>query len=276
MIQDIEPRVMDVGYKSRQPADGDFVVAARNDKLLFDRDGEGATFFRHADFRRLAPETEGRLLYLFSVDGESFFLSPDPAPETAGAFKELRMLREFQPSWLAFAGVTAAHFALWYDRNRYCGRCSAPMVPKGDERAMTCAACGLILYPAISPAVIVGVVNGDSILMTRYANRPYGGMALVAGFMEVGETVEGTVRREVMEEVGLRLRNIRYYKSQSWGFSSSVLIGFYADLDGSPDITLDAGELHEAAWIRREDLPPRELDISLTAEMFEMFRLGRV
>lgn len=275
MIQDIEPHVFDVGFRSAPPADGDYVVAARDGKILFAGDGNGGTFPRYADFRKLVPEAEGRLLYLFSIDGKAFFLEPAPAPDAESlVFRDMQSFRSHQPSWMAFAGVTAGHFAMWHERNRYCGRCAEPMKPKDDERAMVCSACGLTVYPAIAPAVIVGVIDGDRILMTRYAGRPYGGMALVAGFMEIGETVEDTVRREVLEEVGVRLKNIRYYKSQPWGFSGSVLMGFFADLDGSPEITIDTGELHEAAWIRREDIPPRDSEISLTSEMFEVFRRG--
>lgn len=149
------------------------------------------------------------------------------------------------------------------------------MSNKADERARQCGACGAVVYPSISPAVIVAVVDGERILLTKYANRPGSRMALVAGFMEVGETVEDTVRREVMEEVGLKLKNIRYYKSQPWAFSSSVLMGFFADLDGSSDIVLDKNELQEAAWVDRDDAPANDANISLTAEMIDAFRLGR-
>ncbi len=148
------------------------------------------------------------------------------------------------------------------------------MAEKADERAMVCSGCGAVVYPRISPAVIVGVTDGDRILMTRYANRPNNTAltALVAGFMEVGETLEGTVAREVGEEVGLRVKNIRYYKSQPWAFSGSVLIGFYADVDGSAEITVDETELQEARWVCRGDLPEAASLSSLTSTMVDAFR----
>ncbi len=110
--------------------------------------------------------------------------------------------------------------------------------------------------------------------MTRYANRPNNTAltALVAGFMEIGETLEDTVAREVGEEVGVKVKNIRYYKSQPWAFSGSVLVGFYADLDGPPDITVDENELQEARWVARKDLPENLNLASLTATMVDAFK----
>lgn len=132
------------------------------------------------------------------------------------------------------------------------------------------------MYPRISPAVIVGVMDGDRIILTRYANRPGNRLtALIAGFMEIGETFEDTVRREVMEEVGVEVKNIRYYRSQPWPFSGSVLAGFYADLAGTSDLTVDKGELGEARWMQRGELPDDLGSFSLTAEMISLFRLGR-
>ena len=101
------------------------------------------------------------------------------------------------------------------------------------------------------------------------------GLALITGFVEIGETLEDTVRREVMEEVGLRVKDLRYYKNQPWAFTDTLLTGFYCRLDGPDAITLDRSELKEALWMRREELPPQINDISLTAEMIQRFRLGK-
>ena len=131
------------------------------------------------------------------------------------------------------------------------------------------------MYPKISPAVIVAVTDGDRLLMSRYAGRPYGNYALIAGFTEIGETIEDTVRREVMEEVGLKVKNLRYYTSQPWSFSDSLLMGFYADLDGSPEITLDESELAEARWFSREEVPEPKGLFSLTGTMVNAFRKGQ-
>ena len=131
-------------------------------------------------------------------------------------------------------------------------------------------------YPKICPAVIIGVTDGNRILMSKYAGRAYKKYALLAGFTEIGETVEETVQREVMEEVGLKVKNIRYYKSQPWSFSDTLLMGFYCDLDGSGSITLDREELAMAEWFEREEIPEVTSHESLTNEMIMRFKNGEV
>ena len=186
-----------------------------------------------------------------------------------------QMLRTVRPMEVAFAAITGAQLDRWYKSRAYCGRCGAKMKPSEIERAMVCPDCGMIEYPKICPAVIVAVRDGEKLLLTRYADRPYRGPALIAGFVEVGETLEDTVRREVLEEVGLHVKNIRYYKNQPWSFTDTLLVGFYCDLDGEAEIHLDRNELCEGVWMERSELPVRENDVSLTAEMIELFRLGR-
>ena len=139
-----------------------------------------------------------------------------------------------------------------------------------------CENCHNMEFPKICPAVIIGVTNGDKILMSKYAGRAYKKYALLAGFTEIGETVEQTVAREVMEEVGLKVKNIRYYKSQPWAFSDTLLMGFYCDLDGDDAITLDQDELALAEWFSREDIPEVTSMESLTNEMIIRFKNGEV
>ena len=138
---------------------------------------------------------------------------------------------------------------------------------------MRCDACRLTEYPKICPAVIVGVTEGDRLLLTRYAGGDYRKYALIAGFTEIGESVEETVRREVMEEVGLRVRNIRYYKSQPWSYTSTLLMGFFCEVDGADEIHLDRMELSEAKWCTREEIPEDD-GVSLTREMMRVFKEG--
>ena len=116
--------------------------------------------------------------------------------------------------------------------------------------------------------------NGDRLLLTRYRGRAFQKYALIAGFHEIGETIEDTVRREVMEETGVRVKNLRFYKSQPWVYSDSLLMGFIAELDGPDKITMQEDELSEAAWFRRSDIPAEHSHISLTGEMIERFRQG--
>ena len=145
------------------------------------------------------------------------------------------------------------------------------------ERALVCPECGLTEYPKISPAVIVAIYDGDRLLMSRYRPSPdhqYRGYALIAGFVEIGESFEDTIRREVMEEVGIRVKNIRYYKSQPWAFSDTEMIGFFAELDGDATITLQEDELSEAGWFPREEIPDDLVMNSIGSEMKMVFKYG--
>ena len=141
---------------------------------------------------------------------------------------------------------------------------------------LKCPHCGNEIYPKIAPAVIVGVKDGNRLLLTRYAGRAYKRYALVAGFNEIGETPEETVQREVMEEVGLKVRNIRYYKSQPWGVDSDLLLGYFCDLDGSDQIRLDHDELETGEWFEREEIPVEDDGISLTRAMIRAFKEGEI
>ncbi len=150
------------------------------------------------------------------------------------------------------------------------------MIRSDKERAMVCPECNQIYYPQISPAVIVAIINGDHILCTKYSasHSGYSRYALVAGYAEIGENIEETVKREVKEEVGLDVKDITFYKSQPWPFSNSLLMGFYCHVDGSTQITIDEEELSVAEWIHRDNLGDGWSDASLTHEMVLKFQEG--
>lgn len=277
MFQDIEPFVLHNEYVAgKVPADSDYVVFAKSSAILLENADADAALPRYRESVRLFPEASRDLLYLFSVDDTAFFLSLREVDENERfQYQNPLIFRGMSPPWLAFAGATASHLALWYDTHRFCGRCAAPTYHKADERALVCPGCGHIEYPKINPVVIAGVTDGDRILMTRYA-AGYNRYALVAGFVEIGETLENAVRREVMEEVGLRVKNIRYFKSQPWAFSGSLLAGFFADLDGDSAVRVDRNELSEAVWFDRKEIPKDGNIMSLTWTMVEAFRNGEV
>ena len=119
----------------------------------------------------------------------------------------------------------------------------------------------------------MGVIKGDTILVTRY-RRGFAHNALVAGFVEIGETLEQTVRREVMEETGIRVKNIRYYKSQPWGVAQDLLVGFFCEVDGDDEIRMDENELKSAQFLRREEIELQPDSLSLTNEMMKLFKEG--
>lgn len=268
MIQDIQPRQYHNEYMPREKRDNDIVFIFRGREILARTEPDGALGFPSG-----AEVTEENLQYLFSIDDQAFFLGT--AAVAGYGFVSMRALRGCNPKDLCFAGMTAWHLYNWYDSHRFCGKCGSPMTHHETLRALKCS-CGNLVFPVIAPAVIVGVIHEDKILVTRYAGREFKGLALIAGFCEIGETAEDTVRREVMEEAGLRVKNIRYFASQPWGFASNLLLGYYAELDGSDEIHLDEEELQSAVWVSRTELEPVvENRLSLTGTMIERFRLGK-
>ena len=270
MLHDIFPAEYHVEYTPREAKPDDFLMVYRKNEIYL-RDDAAPTLPLVGDF---AVDT-GKLQYLFSISGRDFFLLDEELPESeAYHYQNTRALRQVQPLWMAFAGVTGYHLSVWYGRTRFCGACGKPMQHKEDERAMVCPDCGNIRYPDMSVAIIVGVRNGEKILLTRYRGRGFRDYALIAGFCEIGESLEATVRREVMEEAGVRVKNIQYYDNQPWGYSQSLLVGFFADLDGDETITLDENELAEAVWVDRAEVQDRSNDISMTAKMMDAFRRG--
>ena len=279
MIQDIGAGRFHNEYRACTPQPGDRILCYQNRNVLGRYEAGQLTFLTYEE---AGGQMEDTFRYLFSIDGVAYFLPEAEAfgadamqrlPEGVG-WQPLELFRTARPREAAFAAVTGFQLAEWYRTRRYCPQCGHRMVHDDIERMMHCTSCGLMEYPKICPAVIVGVTKGDEMLLTRYAGRSYKKYALIAGFAEVGETIEETVHREVMEEVGLPVKNIRYYKSQPWPPSSSLLFGFFCELDGSNDIKLDDHELESAEWIDRDQLP-RDEDYSLTRDMMQVLRDGR-
>lgn len=274
MIQDISPLGFDNRYISDAEPDCDSM-------LMYFR---GNTILCNTASERLFPtpaqmKNPSELKYLFSVGDVKYFLVSDYSSADEGfSMVNIRTLRHekfmLRPS--IFALFTAYHLSEWYTANRFCGECGSKTIPCTGERALLCTDCGKLIYPRINPAVIVGVTDGDKLLITRYVkSRGVKNDALVAGYMEIGETPEDTVRREVMEEVGLKIKNIRYYKSQPWGYSAGLLLGFFCDVDGDTKITLEKSELSNACWIKRENIKGQSDDLSLTNEMMHIFAQGK-
>lgn len=143
----------------------------------------------------------------------------------------------------------------WRFDNRFCGRCGVELQDKKDEQALICRGCSHIIYPRINPCIIVAVRDGNKILLARSVRFPKTGFySVLAGFVEPGETLEDCIRREVMEEVNIRIKNIRYFGSQPWPYSGSLMVGFTADYDGG-DIQLQADEIADAKWFIKDSLP---------------------
>ena len=268
MIQDIEPSRLDNTFVPGFPRAEDYV-------LLFDNEGRMLTGIEDGGIRFTTGNDvpAENTVYLFSVDGDRYFCALAPAEEALPGF-EFRTVRELRDAGSGkelYAAFTAYHLWRWYDDNRRCGRCGGENKCHCAERALQCSNCGHVVYPRINPAVIVGVTKGDSLLITRY-RKGYAHNALVAGFAEIGETLEQTVQREVMEETGVSVHSIRYYKSQPWGMAQDLLTGFYCDADEGAVIRMDPNELKYAEWVKREDIVLQPNNLSLTNEMMKVFK----
>lgn len=269
MIQDIYPSKLENSFRNYKPNKQDYLLHFDSEGRILTKISDGCLGFTSASEASDA-------VYLFSVDGKKYFLSFDEYnfSEKGFEYRNIRELRDSSNGKELYAAFTAYHLWKWYSDNKCCGRCGEKLVHSAAERALCCK-CGNIVYPRINPAVIVGVIKGDCLLITRY-RRGYSHNALVAGFTEIGETLEETVRREVMEETGVSVRNIRYYKSQPWGMAQDILVGFFCDAEEISEIHMDENELKYAEWVKREDIILQPNNLSLTNEMMQVFKEGKI
>ncbi len=277
MIQDILPKKIHNEFAHKEPSTDSRILSFRDGKAFYqEKEGE-IQFISFGRIKTFFQTRKGQSLseyiYLFSVETQDYFLM-DIAEDMIDGYEYHRMFetRRLHPKENVLAVATGWHLYGWYRDNRYCGRCAHKMVHDENLRMMKCPDCGNMVFPKIAPAVIVGVIDGDRILMTKYADREYKKYALIAGFTEIGETAEQTVEREVMEEVGLSVKNIRYYKSQPWGYDSNLLLGYFCDLAQEEEIHLDQTELSLAEWVNYRNIPDDPEGLSLTREMMITFR----
>lgn len=286
MIQDIAPMQLHLEYSQKQPQPNDSVFVFRGNTKREDR----ALVLMDSNDQPQIPTckelTEAGWItentpvqFLFAIDDKDYFLLNNGGKDDVSLPNyEYTAIRTFCDKTvtpgLPLAGLTAYHLFFWYRDNTCCGRCGHKMVSFQTERAVICPECHNLVFPKLMPAVIIGVRNGNKLLCSRYAGREYKGIALLAGFCEIGESLEQTVAREVLEEVNCKVKNITYFGSQPWGVDSNLLAGFFCDLDDDDSITIDENELASAGWIDRADLEPMPNVMSLTATMIEAFRNG--
>lgn len=262
MIQEIGEHVFDNSYREVAPVAESPVYVVRGNQVALTCARELADW--------------PRLRYAFALDGVAHFIAPfDVALNPSGLdFKLVNFMRDEGPAEQVLASAVAVQLARWYEGNRHCPWCGAALKHAPASRELVCEECGKIVYPSIAPGIIAGVVDREAnkILLTTYANRANARPALVAGFAEVGESLEDCLRREVREEVGLEVTNIQYVASQPWPYSDSLLVGFFCEVTGSRDIVLEEAELKRAEWVAPEDMPSREGDaVSLTGHMMRLF-----
>jgi NAD+ diphosphatase len=205
---------------------------------------------------------EDRPCYVLEIDTVD---QPDPMQYQKGNLYHI--LGRVDEQLFALAG-RASQLLDWERDHQFCGRCGSQMRVDTQERAMRCDPCRVINYPRIAPCVIVLVTRGEELLLARNANFPQPMYSTLAGFIEAGETAEQTLQREVREEVGLEIANLRYFQSQSWPFPNQLMLGFFAEYAGG-EIVCDLTEIADAQWYHYSDLPMIPPESSISGQLIQ-------
>jgi NAD+ diphosphatase len=217
-----------------------------------------------------------RKQYLGRLDGKSCYSAElddgTAAPEGMSFLALRRLFHLLDPDLMGIAG-RAVQIVDWDRSHQFCGRCGAPAENKREERAKICRRCGLLSFPRISPAVIVAVVRDEKLLLARARHFPSGMHSVLAGFVEPGETLDECVMREVKEEVGVDVANIRYFGSQPWPFPNSLMIAFTAEHAGG-EIIVDETELASAGWFTAAELPRIPEKVTIARHLIDWFVAG--
>jgi len=275
MLLNDQPELFSLLYDTNPCMSGDTVLLFQKDHVLLRNEESESRLPIWAELAETFPSVVP--YHAFTQAGQRVFLAnlSTDAPVPSGLqWEEARVFRQLSKREDAFLLSTAFHLAIWYYKHRFCGVCGGATRPAAMERALVCEQCGDIQYPTIAPAVIVAITDGDRLLLARNARGAFRHYSLIAGYVETGETLEQTVRREVMEEVGLKIKNLHYLGSQPWGLSQSMMIGFHATLDGSPDMVLQESEISEAYWFRADELPEHAGPVSIAYELIQRFCSG--
>ena len=277
MIQNIHPHQFSNNYiPTKNIGEEDYVLHYKDSSLLLKPHGHELELPRKKDFSEISDKTQHA--FLFTLNGVPCFLILDKleADKPNFVFKEIDFFRTIKQREIAWISIVGFHLMNWYSQNRFCGKCGTKTQQKPDERALICPGCHTVVFPKISPAIIVAIVSNDKILLARNSKFPIQWYALIAGYADIGESLEEAVAREVREEVGLDVKNIRYYKSQPWPLSGSMMVGFVAEADETQPILVDGKEIAEAAWFTRGKLPNHPPTLSIAGEMIEMFEKGEI
>ena len=214
-----------------------------------------------------------RTQYLGTLQGHPCYsaeVSPDTVVHEGMSFRELRSLYNVLDEDIFLLAGKAIQIVNWDQTHQYCGRCGHETETFQGERVKKCPACGFMSYPRISPAVITAVLKDNKILLSHYAAFKGNIHTIIAGFVEPGETLEECIKREIMEEVGIQVRNIKYFGSQPWPFPNSLMIGFTAEYE-SGVISVDGTEISEAGWYDVNSLPELPSKISISREIIDWF-----
>jgi NAD+ diphosphatase len=212
-------------------------------------------------------------LYIGSLDGHSCYTARYPAGEELPhgiEFVGLRQLHMQIDDTMLRAAFRAVQIVAWDETHRFCGVCGASTIKKADEHAKVCPECGHISYPRLSPAIIAAITKGDKLLLARNKNFAPGVYSVLAGFVEAGETLEECVKREIREEAGIEIKNIKYFGSQSWPFPNSYMLAFTAEHE-SGEIKIGEDEIADAGWFGADEIPKVPGSLSISRKLIDWF-----
>jgi NAD+ diphosphatase len=244
--------------------------AFQKSELLLVRSDDGIQLPHCHDLAELGLSSV-RSVYLGTYSERHCYVAELAHTETPPAGHELQGLRSVlggpDPALGTLAG-RAFQIMEWDRNHQYCGRCGTPTQVRLDERSRVCPSCRMTSYPPVSPAIMILIVRGREILLARKKDWPQGRYSALAGFVEPGEQLEDTVHRETMEEVGLQIKNLRYFGSQPWPFPHQLMIAFTAEY-AAGEITPDGVEIEEAAFFDVDNLPNLPAGISISRRMID-------
>ena len=260
-----------------RPAAGDLCLVIQGDRIIAQPDvahvvtlpqfGAVADWLRHASAPLHVGLIDDRPCWLYGVE------SLDLSPPVGWEWHETRsLLTNLTPPQIH--AISCARQLLWWDRrHRFCGVCGTSTVEVVEERARRCPKCSAMYFPVASPAIIVAVTRGDELLLAHNRNFRAGMFSLLAGFVDPGETLEQAVAREVREEVGIEVGDIRYVTSQPWPFPNSLMLGFRAHYV-SGELEVDGKEIEQANWYRKDGLPDIPRVGTVARQLIEFWRCG--
>ena len=265
--------VFEPGFNPSQPVtNSDYWFIVHEQKLAVKREEDEYFIPRFSDVNHIRESLDGAQ-YFGRKDGRPCFLAGLTDVGVLADGFELRGIFDllgFLEDGLLIVGGCATQLIRWDRSHAYCGQCGRPTENKADERVKICPDCGLSCYPRLSPAVIVAVVKDDRLLLGTSARFRADFWSVLAGFVEPGETPEECVVREVREEVGILVKNVRYFGSQPWPFPDSLMLGFTAEY-ANGEITIDQAEITDAKWFAAEDLPKIPPKLSIARSLIDWF-----
>lgn len=256
-----------------QPSEGELHIVFQRGELLSDMRSQDACLIAQDHVKRGGWTVLRRHFLGYWHDQPCYVLEidevdqPDPMQFQKGNLYHI--LGRVDEQLFALAG-RASQLLDWERDHQFCGRCGQRMEVDVAERAMRCAPCATINYPRIAPCIIVLVTRGEELLLARNANFPRPMYSTLAGFIEAGETAEETLVREVREEVGVEVRNLRYFQSQSWPFPNQLMLGFFAEYAGG-DIVCDQTEIADARWFHYSQLPMIPPSSSVSGQLIQNY-----